>query len=74
MARATSPSGGSSTHLSNAYGHRGRNGNYSQRELAEWADRIRRWRRTVDVYAYFNNDWNGYAVRNGRLLRATLGV
>jgi uncharacterized protein YecE (DUF72 family) len=56
------------------YGHHGRNGNYSERELGEWADRIRSWRRRVDVYAYFNNDWNGYAVRNGRSLRSKLGV
>jgi uncharacterized protein YecE (DUF72 family) len=54
------------------YGSRGRNGNYSDREIAEWAERIRAWRRTVDVYAYFNNDWNGYAVRNGLALRRLL--
>jgi uncharacterized protein YecE (DUF72 family) len=54
------------------YGSRGRNGNYSEREIAEWADRIRAWRRTVDVFAYFNNDWNGYAVRNGLALRRAL--
>jgi uncharacterized protein YecE (DUF72 family) len=54
------------------YGHRGRNGNYSERELAEWADRIRRWRKSADVYAYFNNDWNGFAVKNGLYLRSRL--
>jgi uncharacterized protein YecE (DUF72 family) len=54
------------------YGSRGRNGNYSERELDEWAERIRKWRRRVDVYAYFNNDWNGYAVRNGRYLQRAL--
>lgn len=47
------------------YGHRGRNGNYSNRELEEWAARIAGWRRRADVYAYFNNDWMGFAVRNG---------
>jgi hypothetical protein len=26
------------------------------------------------VFGYFNNDWNGYAVRNGRWLRRRLGV
>jgi len=56
------------------HGTRGRNSNYSQRELEEWAQRIERWARSGDVYAYFNNDWNGYAVRNGRLLRKRLGV
>jgi uncharacterized protein YecE (DUF72 family) len=55
------------------YGHRGRRGNYSETELAEWADRIRRLRARAEVYAYFNNDWEGFAVRNGRRLRALLG-
>jgi uncharacterized protein YecE (DUF72 family) len=56
------------------YGSRGRNGNYSKRELEAWARRIERWRAEVDVYAYFNNDWEGYAVRNGVWLRRRLGV
>ena len=56
------------------YGHRGRNGNYSERELEEWAGRIEAWRRTADVYAYFNNDWLGYAVKNGLWLKKRLGV
>ena len=54
------------------HGHRGRRGNYSDRELAGWARRIRAWGRTGDVYAYFNNDWEAFAVKNaehlGRLL------
>jgi uncharacterized protein YecE (DUF72 family) len=54
------------------YGRRGRNGNYSDTELAEWAARITAWRREVEVLAYFNNDWNGYAVRNGRGLARRL--
>jgi uncharacterized protein YecE (DUF72 family) len=54
------------------YGHRGRNGNYSERELDEWAERIGRWRRRAGVYAYFNNDWNGYAVRNALTLKRKL--
>ena len=54
------------------YGSRGRNGNYSDREIDEWAKRIHRWRRKVDVYAYFNNDWNAYAVRNGLRLGKAL--
>jgi uncharacterized protein YecE (DUF72 family) len=56
------------------HGQRGRNGNYSERELAEWAERIERWRRHVDVYAYFNNDWEGYAVKNGIWLKNRLGL
>jgi uncharacterized protein YecE (DUF72 family) len=50
------------------YGARGRGGNYSDREIDEWAQRIRRWRRRVDVYAYFNNDWQGFAPANARLM------
>jgi uncharacterized protein YecE (DUF72 family) len=56
------------------YGARGRNGNYSERELDEWAERISGWRRDADVYAYFNNDWDGYAVRNGLGLKERLGA
>jgi uncharacterized protein YecE (DUF72 family) len=55
------------------YGSRGRTGNYSERELEGWAERIAGWRETAEVYAYFNNDWNGYAVRNGLSLRNLLG-
>jgi uncharacterized protein YecE (DUF72 family) len=56
------------------YGSRGRGGNYSERELEEWARRIEEWRAAVDVYAYFNNDWMGYAVKNGLWLRERLGA
>jgi uncharacterized protein YecE (DUF72 family) len=55
-------------------GTRGRGGNYSERELDEWADRIGRWRESVDVYAYFNNDWEGYAIRNAKGLKERLDV
>ncbi len=54
------------------YGSRGRNGNYSDREIAEWAVRIRRWSTTADVHAYFNNDWNAYSVRNALALKRAL--
>ena len=56
------------------HGKRGRNGNYSERELEEWAQRIEAWAAEREVFAYFNNDWNGYAVRNGLWLRRRLGV
>jgi uncharacterized protein YecE (DUF72 family) len=46
------------------HGSRGRSGNYSQTELEEWAERVRRWRESGDVYVYFNNDWEGFAPRN----------
>ena len=43
-------------------------------ELRWWADRIREWQsQGRDVYAYFNNDADGNAVRNARTLRALLG-
>ena len=54
------------------YGARGRGGNYSRAELGEWARRIAAWRARQDVYAYFNNDWHGYAPANAKLLRAGL--
>ena len=44
-------------------------GNYSHRELATWARRLREWSEQVDVYAYFNNDWEGYAVENATALK-----
>jgi uncharacterized protein YecE (DUF72 family) len=56
------------------YGSRGRNGNYSERELEGWARRIEGWREAADVYAYFNNDWLGFAIQNGRWLRRRLGA
>jgi uncharacterized protein YecE (DUF72 family) len=54
------------------HGSRGRNGNYSERELEEWAGRIALWRTQHEVFAYFNNDWEGYAVSNGGRLQALL--
>jgi uncharacterized protein YecE (DUF72 family) len=45
---------------------RGRDGNYSERQLRDWAGRLKRRRR--DVYAYFNNDWQGFAIENARTL------
>jgi uncharacterized protein YecE (DUF72 family) len=54
------------------YGHRGRRGNYSERELEQWSRRIAQWRRAGDVYAYFNNDWEAFAPANARRLRRSL--
>jgi uncharacterized protein YecE (DUF72 family) len=51
------------------YGHRGRNGNYSQSELDEQVKRLKRLARKADVFAYFNNDWCGYAPRNATYVR-----
>ncbi|MEJ3405985.1 DUF72 domain-containing protein [Rathayibacter sp. YIM 133350] len=70
--RATSPTvylrlhGPSHDHL---YG-----GSYSDDDLAWWAQRIREWEHGGhDVYAYFNNDGDGNAVRNAWTLRGMLG-
>jgi uncharacterized protein YecE (DUF72 family) len=60
------------TYIRFHHGSRGRRGNYSDRELDEWAERIAGWGRRVEVYAYFNNDWEGFAVRNGLALRDRL--
>jgi uncharacterized protein YecE (DUF72 family) len=62
------------TYIRFHFGSRGRRGNYSESELEEWAQRIEAWRREVDVFAYFNNDWEGFAVRNGLWLKERLGV
>jgi uncharacterized protein YecE (DUF72 family) len=55
-------------------GSRGRGGNYSGRELEEWARRIEAWRPAAEVFAYFNNDWQGFAPRNALWLKRRLGV
>jgi uncharacterized protein YecE (DUF72 family) len=54
-------------------GNRGRGGNYSGAEIDTWARRIAQWRRQTEVFAYFNNDWEGYALRNAELLKERLG-
>ena len=54
------------------YGRRGRRGNYSEPELREWAARIRSLAAQVEVFAYFNNDWEAFAPRNALRLRAML--
>jgi uncharacterized protein YecE (DUF72 family) len=54
------------------HGRRGRRGNYSAAELDTWARRIAAWRSRVEVFAYFNNDWEGFAVENALALRRRL--
>ena len=55
------------------YGHRGRRGNYSATELDEWARELERLALRAEVFAYFNNDWEGFAVRNALGMRKRLG-
>ena len=56
------------------HGSRGLRGNYSERELDEWAERIGSWHERGDVFAYFNNDWEGFAIRNALGLKKRLGL
>jgi uncharacterized protein YecE (DUF72 family) len=57
--------------------HRGQEsgGGFTRKELAAWAGQIRALRRAgKEVYIYFNNDWEGYAVRNAAVLQELLGL
>ena len=56
------------TYLRFHYGARGVRGNYSRAELKAWARKLRSWRDRGEVYAYFNNDWEAFAVRNAQQL------
>jgi uncharacterized protein YecE (DUF72 family) len=56
------------------HGSRGRRGNYSETELQEWAQRLEDWNREAEVFAYFNNDWELFAVRNALRLKELLSV
>jgi uncharacterized protein YecE (DUF72 family) len=48
-------------------------GSYSDDDLRWWAERIREWEAGGrEVFAYFNNDGGGNAVRNARTLRGLL--
>ena len=63
------------TYLRFHHGRRGRRGNYSERELREWAARVRAFAAAADVYAYFNNDWEAFAPANAlRLRRLVVGA
>lgn len=54
------------------YGARGRRGNYSERELDDWARRLDGWSPDRDAYVYLNNDWEGFAPRNAQMLKKKL--
>jgi uncharacterized protein YecE (DUF72 family) len=62
------------TYLRLHHGSRGRRGNYSATELDEWARRIGRFAGRASVWAYFNNDWEGFAPANAQSLAARLDV
>jgi uncharacterized protein YecE (DUF72 family) len=52
---------------------RGKDANYTPAQLREWAERVRDWREKGDVYLYFNDDWNGHAVREAARLKELVG-
>ena len=41
---------------------------YTDKELKELAQKIKKWLKTADVYVYFNNDAYGYAIENAKEL------
>ncbi len=48
-------------------------GSYSDEVLDDWAERIRKWVRTrKEVFIYFDNDQEAYAVHNARKLEALI--
>ena len=50
-------------------------GNYSKPALTEWADWIKDNLKGIRaVYAYFNNDYNAYAINNAKMFRQQLCV
>jgi uncharacterized protein YecE (DUF72 family) len=50
-------------------------GSYSDDDMRWWAARVGEWAAAgLDVYAYFNNDGGGNAVRNAATLKWMLGV
>jgi uncharacterized protein YecE (DUF72 family) len=51
---------------------RGRRGNYSESQLRELAPRVAELAEAGDCFAYFNNDWEGFAVANAKRLRRLL--
>jgi uncharacterized protein YecE (DUF72 family) len=56
-------------------GSRGARGNYAESELRAWAGQLAAWSGAgIDVHAYFNNDWEGFAIRNALRLQQLLGV
>lgn len=48
-------------------------GKYRPDHLQEWAEKLAAWEeRGLEVYAYFNNDWQGFAIENARELKERL--
>ena len=43
---------------------------YTERELQAWAGKIRDW--NMETYLYFDNDYQGYAIKNAQRLKEIL--
>jgi len=49
--------------------------NYSEKELREWASKAKYWmKKRKDIYAYFNNDAQGFAVKNALRFKELLSI
>lgn len=46
--------------------------NYSDKELKDWAKFAREYKKSKDIFAFFNNDAYGYAVKNALRFRELL--
>lgn len=48
---------------------------YSDEELKEWAMKVKKWKeKGKKIFAYFNNDYGGFAVKNAITLKKLLGL
>jgi uncharacterized protein YecE (DUF72 family) len=46
---------------------------YTKKEIKDLAKKIKNWlKQKLDVYVYFNNDFQGYAVQNAKELLTQL--
>ena len=45
---------------------------YPEKTIASFAGKIREWQGQHKIWAFFNNDWHGYALQNARQLTALL--
>jgi uncharacterized protein YecE (DUF72 family) len=52
------------------HGHPTYSGDYSDKTLQVWAERLNTWHSDhPDIFVYFNNDVGGYALKNARTLK-----
>ncbi len=47
---------------------------YSSSELKNWAKKIKKWEKNKDIFVYFNNDSNGFALQNAKELKRYLNL